>query len=76
VVQKKQPKILALKGKRQTGAFTAAYMGSLVTIVLCMSASGMFVPPLIIFLRKNANLLTRGGPPGTIFNLDQLLNIY
>ena len=33
-----------------------------------MSASGIFVPPLIIFPRKNAShLLTRGAPPGTIF---------
>jgi hypothetical protein len=68
VVQKKQPKILALKGKRQIGALTAAERGSLITIVVCMSASGIFVPPLIIFPRKNANhLLIRGAPPGTIF---------
>ena len=68
VVQKKQPKILALKGKRQIGALTAAERGSLITIVVCMSASGIFVPPLIIFPRKNANhLLTRGAPPGTVF---------
>jgi hypothetical protein len=33
-----------------------------------MSASGIFVPLLIIFPRKNANhLLARGAPPGTIF---------
>jgi hypothetical protein len=68
VVQKKQPKILALKGKRHIGALTAAERGSLITIVACMSDSGIFVPPLIIFPRKNANhLLTRGAPPGTIF---------
>ena len=68
VVQKKQPKILALKGKRQIGALTAAERDSLITIVVCMSASGIFVPPLIIFPRKNANhLLTRGAPPDTVF---------
>jgi hypothetical protein len=33
-----------------------------------MSAGGIFVPPLIIFLWKNAShLLTRGAPPGTLF---------
>ena len=41
VVQKKQPKILALKGKRQIGALTAACRGSLITIIVCMSASGI-----------------------------------
>ena len=40
-VQKKQPKILALKGKRQIGAVSAAYRGSLITIVVCASASGI-----------------------------------
>ena len=39
VVQKKQPKILALKGKCQSGALTAAERGSLITTVVCMSAS-------------------------------------
>ena len=68
MVQKKQPEILALKGKRQIGALTAAERGCLVTVVVCMSASGIFVPPLIIFPWKNAgHLFTRGAPPGTIF---------
>jgi hypothetical protein len=66
VVQKKQ-KILALKGKRQIGALTAAERGCLITIIAYISASGIFVPPLIIFPRKNANhLLTRGAPPGSL----------
>jgi hypothetical protein len=47
VVQKKQPKILALS-KRQIGALTAAERGSLITIVVCMCASGIFVPPLVL----------------------------
>ena len=38
VVQKKQPKILALKGKRQIGA---SQRGSLITTVACISASGI-----------------------------------
>ena len=41
VVEKKQPKILVLKGKRQFGAVTAALRGSLITTVVCMSASGI-----------------------------------
>jgi len=68
VVQKKQPKILAFKGKRQIVALTEAERGSLIPVVICMSASGIFVPPLIIFTLKNANhLLTRGAPPDTVF---------
>jgi hypothetical protein len=40
----------------------------LIAIVVCISASGIFVPLLIIFLRKIANhLLTRGAPPHTVF---------
>jgi hypothetical protein len=41
VVQKKQPKLLALKGKRHIGALIAAYTGSLIIMVVCMSASGV-----------------------------------
>ena len=68
VVQKKLQKILALKGKCQIGALPAAERCSLITIIVCISASGIFVPPLIVFPRKNANhLLTRGAPPDTIF---------
>jgi hypothetical protein len=58
VVQKKQPKILALKSKRQFGALTAVERDSLITIFVCMSVSGVFVPPPIIFPRKNTNHLT------------------
>jgi hypothetical protein len=57
VVQKKQPKILALKSKRQFGALTAVERGSLINNFVCMSASGMFISPPIIFPRKNANHL-------------------
>jgi len=41
VVQKKRPKILALKDKRQIGAATTTYCGSLLTVVVCMSTSGI-----------------------------------
>jgi hypothetical protein len=69
VVQKKQTKILALKGNIRL-TLTAVERRSLI-IVVRMSAGGIFVPPPIIFPRKNANHLTRGAPPGTIFKLDQ-----
>ncbi|XP_045466600.1 uncharacterized protein LOC123675298 [Harmonia axyridis] len=68
IVQSKCPKILALKGKRQIGTLTSAERGSLITVVMCMSADGTFVPPLIIFPRKNSNeQLKKGAPSGAIF---------
>ncbi|KAJ4426296.1 hypothetical protein ANN_27109 [Periplaneta americana] len=68
VVQSKIPKVVALKGKRQIGAITSAERGSLVTVVACMSAGGTYVPPMMIFPRKNfSGLLAKGGPPGTVF---------
>ncbi|XP_063216887.1 uncharacterized protein LOC134527855 isoform X1 [Bacillus rossius redtenbacheri] len=67
VVQSKIPHVVGLRGKRQIGALTSAERGSLVTIIPCMSAGGQFIPPLIIFPRKNMNeQLMRGAPPGSI----------
>lgn len=53
VVQSKVPYVVGLKGKRQIGTLTAAERGSLVTIIVCMSAGGTFVPPMLIFPRAN-----------------------
>lgn len=67
IVQSKVPQVLGKKGKRQIGALTAAERGSLCTLVCCMSASGMFVPPMMIFPRKNfTDILMKGAPPGAI----------
>ncbi|CAH2102825.1 unnamed protein product [Euphydryas editha] len=67
IVQSKIPKIIARKGKKQIGAMTSAERGSLITIVICMSPAGIFVPPMIIFPRKNmSNALMRGAPVGSI----------
>lgn len=67
VVQSKIPHVVGLKGKRQVGAITAAERGSLVTVVCCMSAGGTFIPPMMIFPRKNwTDTLMKGAPPGAI----------
>lgn len=67
IVQHKQTKIIGLKGKKQVSKVTSAERGSLMTLVTCMSASGIYVPPLIIFPRKNMKAeLLNGTPPGTI----------
>lgn len=67
IVQSKHPKIIARRGKKQIAAMTSAERGSLITVVACMSPAGIFVPPLIIFPRKNmTEALMRGAPLGAI----------
>lgn len=62
-------KIIARKGQRQVGRFTSADRGQNVTAVICMSAGGNFVPPMIIFPRQRMKAeLTDGAPPGTVFS--------
>lgn len=67
VVQSKLASVIGRKGKRQIASLTSAERGALITVVACMSAGGDFVPPMLIFPRKNMNVqLLRGTPPGTI----------
>lgn len=67
IVQSKTPRIVGLKGKKQVGALSSAERGALVTVVCCMSAGGDFVPPMLIFPRKNfTENLMKGAPPGSI----------
>lgn len=69
MVQSKVAKVIGLKGKKQIAALTSGERGALITIVACMSASGSFVPPLVIFPSKNMSEQLKKGapPPGTIF---------
>ncbi|XP_072392481.1 uncharacterized protein [Diabrotica undecimpunctata] len=68
VVKSKIPKVIGLKGKRQIAALTSGERGALITFVACMNATGSFVPPLVIFPRKNmSKQLKKGAPLGTIF---------
>jgi hypothetical protein len=60
-----QSKIIALKGKRQVGALTSSERGQTVTGLVCVSAAGMFMPPMLIFLRKRKQQeFELGHPPG------------
>lgn len=62
---KSQSKIVALKGKRQVGAITSAERGETVTAEVCMSASGSYMPPMLIFPRmKKKQEFELGLPPG------------
>ena len=53
-VQKPQ-KILAKKGKKQVGKIVSGEKGETTTALVCMSAAGNFIPPMLIFKRKNMN---------------------
>ncbi|XP_049888124.1 uncharacterized protein LOC126382356 [Pectinophora gossypiella] len=65
-VQKPQ-KILATKGRKQIGCLTSAERGSNVTVVCCTNAIGSFIPPCMIFPRKNMkNELIDEAPTGTL----------
>lgn len=67
VVQSRRAKVISVKGKKQVGTLSSQERGALMTLVTCMSASGIFIPPLIIFPRKNMKPeLLDGCPPGTI----------
>lgn len=58
-------KIVALRGRRQVGTVTSAERGETVTAVICFSASGSYVPPMLIFPRKRMQQEFQTGlPPG------------
>lgn len=61
-------KILAKKGEKQVGAMTSGERGTLVTVVVAVSAMGQMVPPMFIFPRKNVQAhFSIGAPRGAIF---------
>ncbi|KAJ8928087.1 hypothetical protein NQ314_019385 [Rhamnusium bicolor] len=67
IVQNKIAEVVGRKGKRQIASLTYAERGSLITPIASMSASGQFVPPILIFPHKNQNQqLMNGAPPGSI----------
>lgn len=67
VVQHKHSKVLNLKGKKQVYALTSLERGKLITVATCMNAIGHYIPPLIIFPRKNKSPeLMDGTPCGSI----------
>ena len=66
-VQQQKQKILAPTGKKQIGKIVSAEKGETITAVVCVNAAGTFVPPMLIFPRKNMNpRLMNGAPPGAI----------
>lgn len=66
-VAKNQGKIFAKRGRKQVGTLSSAERGQLVTVELCFSASGQYIPPLLIFPRQRMKAeLMDGAPPGAI----------
>lgn len=63
MVPKSSSYVVSLRGRRQVGSLTAAERGETVSAEICMSASGKFMPPLLIFPRVKENLEFLAGAP-------------
>ncbi|XP_072384743.1 uncharacterized protein [Diabrotica undecimpunctata] len=56
-------KVISKKGRRQVGILTSAERGQIVTAEICFSASGTYVPPMLIFPRKRMQQEFQTGLP-------------
>ncbi|XP_046662883.1 MFS-type transporter clz9-like [Homalodisca vitripennis] len=69
-VQKKCPKVLALKGAKRVGGATSGERGRTITAVFCVSAGGHYIPPMLIYPRKRMTPnLQVNGPHGALYCL-------
>ena len=60
-------RILAKTGQKQVGKVTSGERGKTVTVICAVNAMGIFIPPFMIFPRKNmSQILVKDGPPGTV----------
>lgn len=65
-VQKPQ-KVLAPMGRKTIGKVTSGERGTLITTCCIISASGNFLPPVMVFPRKNfKDHMIKNTPPGTL----------
>ncbi|KAL7302065.1 hypothetical protein TKK_0005298 [Trichogramma kaykai] len=66
VCPKSSSRIVTSRGKRQIGGLTAADRGETVSAEICMSATGVFMPSLLIFprVKENPEYLVNK-PPGS-----------
>ena len=51
-VQHRHSKNVRMRGKKEVASLTLAERENPITVVICMNATGKYVPPLIVFLRK------------------------
>lgn len=64
----KPGQILGAKGQKQIGGAISWERGRNITVICCFSASGTYIPPMLIFPRKRMTpLLERGGPVGAVY---------
>ncbi|XP_065649038.1 uncharacterized protein LOC136078106 [Hydra vulgaris] len=71
-VQDGQIKIISARGKKRVGIMTSSERGNSVTAVVCVSAAGFYVPPMLIYKRKRMKPeITIGAPPGTVFSTQE-----
>lgn len=71
-VQNKCQKILGQKGKKQIGTVSSGERGVNTTVVCCASASGNYVPPMLIFKRMRMSQdLKAGAPPGGLVEISE-----
>lgn len=61
------PKILAQKGRKQVSHLTNAERGSNISVIAAINAGGGYLPPMMIFPRKNfKDYMLKGAPVGTL----------
>ena len=67
-----QRKIIAEKGKKLVGILSSSERGESSTCVVCVSATGSYIPPMIIYRRKRMKEeLTNGGPVGAVYSCQE-----
>ncbi|GBO04099.1 hypothetical protein AVEN_70907-1 [Araneus ventricosus] len=65
-VPNRTPMVITPKGKKTVCKISSTERGQTVTVVCCMSATGVFVPPALILSRKRMNpLLYKDAPNGS-----------
>jgi len=51
-IQYRHSRVVRMRSKKEVESLTSAERGNLITLVICMNATGTYVPPLIVFSRK------------------------
>jgi len=69
----KPGKVLAELGRRNVYAVTSAERGKNHTVLVCVSASGFFIPPLMIYPRKQCvpDHMKEGALPNSMFAVSE-----
>ena len=62
-VPNKPNKIISLKGKKQIGIYSSAERGTTITAEICFSATGHYIPPLLVVPRIRRNPIYEIGLP-------------